>query len=81
MESGRSVRAILQGKMERQSKALSMENHHDVVVIGAGLAGLSLARQLLLNTDNAPPVIACCPSDLQLVSNSGEDIAREYKET
>jgi len=26
------------------------ENHYDVVIIGAGLAGLSLARQLLLNS-------------------------------
>src|SRR4029079_39644 len=26
-------------------------NHYDVVIIGAGLAGLSLARQLLLNSD------------------------------
>ena len=25
--------------------------HYDVVIIGAGLAGLSLARQLLLNSD------------------------------
>lgn len=27
------------------------EGHYDVMIIGAGLAGLSLARQLLLNTD------------------------------
>src|SRR5207253_8369130 len=26
-------------------------NHYDVMIIGAGLAGLSLARQLLLNSD------------------------------
>ena len=27
------------------------DNHYDVLIIGAGLAGLALARQLLLNTD------------------------------
>src|SRR6267142_446452 len=27
------------------------EEHYDVLIIGAGLAGLALARQLLLNTD------------------------------
>jgi 2-polyprenyl-6-methoxyphenol hydroxylase-like FAD-dependent oxidoreductase len=27
------------------------DQHYDVLIIGAGLAGLALARQLLLNTD------------------------------
>ena len=30
---------------------MQAENHYDVLIIGAGLAGLALARQLLLNTD------------------------------
>src|SRR5919199_4577565 len=30
---------------------MRQENHYDVVIVGAGLAGLSLARQLLLNSD------------------------------
>ena len=28
------------------------ESHYDVVIIGAGLAGLSLGRQLLLNSSS-----------------------------
>src|SRR6266850_3675740 len=30
---------------------MSMKEHYDVAIVGAGLAGLSLARQLLLNSD------------------------------
>jgi flavin-dependent dehydrogenase len=28
------------------------DNHYDVVIVGAGLAGLSLGRQLLLNSNS-----------------------------
>ena len=34
---------------------MRMREHYDVVIIGAGLAGLSLARQLLLTSDKKNP--------------------------
>jgi cation diffusion facilitator CzcD-associated flavoprotein CzcO len=35
---------------ESEREAMPSAGYYDVVIIGAGLAGLSLARQLLLNS-------------------------------
>jgi flavin-dependent dehydrogenase len=41
---------------------MQMSEHYDVVMIGAGLAGLSLSRQLLLNTDKTILVVEKHPT-------------------
>lgn len=41
---------------------MQMNEHYDVVMIGAGLAGLSLSRQLLLNTDKTILVVEKHPT-------------------
>lgn len=73
-----SPRQVMTGA-ERDNRR--MREQYDVVIIGAGLAGLSLARQLLLNTDKTVLVLdksAVIPSPRQKVGESLVQVGGYY---
>jgi 2-polyprenyl-6-methoxyphenol hydroxylase-like FAD-dependent oxidoreductase len=66
---------------ELQSKNMNNSEHYDVLIIGAGLAGLSLARQLLLNSDKKILLIdkrAQIPSPHQKVGEATVQMSAYY---
>lgn len=61
--------------------AMNKPNHHDVVILGAGLAGLTLARQLLLNSDKRILLLdkrAVVPTPRQKVGESTVQVGAYY---
>src|SRR6266850_1928302 len=60
---------------------MSMKEHYDVAIVGAGLAGLSLARQLLLNSDKQILLVdrrAEIPSRRQKVGEATVQLSAYY---
>jgi flavin-dependent dehydrogenase len=60
---------------------MEVSDHYDVVIIGAGLAGLSLARQLLLNSEKAILLVekrAVIPPSRQKVGEATVQVSGYY---
>ncbi len=60
---------------------LTLRRHYDVVILGAGMAGLTLARQLLLETDKSILILdrrSQLPSAAQKVGESTVQLAGYY---